>query len=257
MTFEYKLIAAGVIALVALAGGRLALRISADARGAWYLTLGNALAGGIFLGAALIHLFGDAQEHMAAVVDSEVRWVAILAGLGFLLVMLPERVVFAGQPHGDAGSAAAAPPVTQFLLAIVLSIHSLIAGAALGLETDASAFVGVLIAILAHKGSAAFALAAVLRRAGMDRGRIWTTLLIFSATTPAGIVLGALYGSAAEGQAAHLAEAIFDALAAGTFLYVASLEIIDDVFGREARNWLKFAVLGLGFALMALLSLWT
>lgn len=256
MFLEYKLVAALAIAATALIGGRLALRIGDDARGSRVLTLGNALAGGIFLGAALIHLFGDAQEHMAAVVASEVRWVAILAGIGFLLVMLPERVVFAGRGHGDAGAAAEAPPVTQFLLAIVLSLHSLIAGIALGLETESDAFIGVLIAILAHKGSAAFALAAVLRQNGMAHGTIWKTLLIFSTTTPLGILLGAITGSAAEGDTAHLAEAVFDALAAGTFLYVASLEIIDDVFGREARNWLKFAALGLGFVLMAVLSLW-
>lgn len=97
VNFEIKLIAALAIAAVAVVGGRLALRISASTRGAWYLTLGNALAGGVFLGAALIHLLGDAQAHMAAVVQSEVRWVAMLVGLGFLLVMLPERVVFAGR----------------------------------------------------------------------------------------------------------------------------------------------------------------
>ena len=258
MFLEYKFAAAAVIAVVAVIGGGLALRVSANARGAWYLTLGNALAGGIFLGAALIHLLGDAQEHMSAVVDSEVRWVAILVGLGFLLVMLPERVVFAGRGGEDEATvAAAAPPVTQFLLAIVLSIHSVIAGIALGLEADKSAFVGVLIAILAHKGSAAFALVAVLKKSGMAAARIWHTLLIFCLMAPAGIVFGALYGDASEGGTAHLAEAVFDALAAGTFLYVASLEIIDEVFGRAERNWLKFVLLGLGFVLMAVLSLWT
>ena len=256
MFLELKLVAAAAIAVTALIGGRLALRLGGDATGIRILALGNALAGGIFLGAALIHLFGDAQEHMAAVVASEVRWVAILAGIGFLLVMLPERVVFAGRAHGEPNAPLSAPPVTQFLLAIVLSLHSLIAGVALGLETESDAFLGVLIAILAHKGSAAFALAAVLRQNGMPPGRIWKTLLIFSTTTPLGILLGALTGSAAEGATAHLAEAVFDALAAGTFLYVASLEIIDDVFGKEAHNWLKFAALGIGFALMAVLSLW-
>lgn len=194
---------------------------------------------------------------MTAVVQSEVRWVAILVGIGFLLVMLPERVIFAGRGHGDPTAAATAPPITQYLLAIVLSIHSVIAGVALGLETDRSAFLGVLIAILAHKGSAAFALVAVLQKSGMAAGRIWRTLGVFSLMAPAGILFGALYGQASEGNTAHLAEAVFDALAAGTFLYVASLEIIDDVFGRAERNWLKFALLGLGFVLMAVLSLWT
>ncbi len=249
--------AALVVALAAIAGGAFALRVADTEKGAWRLTLGNALAGGVFLGAALVHLLGDAQAHMAAVVDSEVRWVAMLVGIGFLLVMVPERVVFAGSHAVTGAPPAEQPGLYPYLLALVLSIHSVIAGIALGLETDKGAFAGVLIAILAHKGSAAFALSAVLRQAGIAAGRVWRTLALFSVMTPAGIATGVLFGAAMENQAAELSEALFDALAAGTFLYVASMEIINEVFSRDENNALKFGVLLAGFALMAVLSVWT
>ena len=98
----------------------------------------------------------------------------------------------------------------------------MIAGAALGLAQDDGAFIGVLIAILAHKGTAAFSMIAALRDGGVTRPVIMRTLAGFSLTTPVAILLGSLYAAAAEGRTATITEAVFDGLAAGTFLYIAS-----------------------------------
>lgn len=54
--FEVKLVAAVLVIIIAIVGGRTALRIETGERGRYRMTLGNALAGGVFLGAALIHL---------------------------------------------------------------------------------------------------------------------------------------------------------------------------------------------------------
>ena len=52
-------------------------------------------------------------------------------------------------------------------------------------------------------------------------------------------------------------EGIFDALAGGTFVYVAVLDIIDEAFADKVDLGAKFAVLMAGFLGMALLALWT
>ena len=51
-------------------------------------------------------------------------------------------------------------------------------------------------------------------------------------------------------------EAVFDALAAGTFLYVATVDIVHDAFGKTADRWLKLSLAGGGFAVMAVLAIW-
>lgn len=54
-----------------------------------------------------------------------------------------------------------------------------------------------------------------------------------------------------------LAEAIFDALAAGSFVYVAVLDIIGEAFADKVNLGIKFLVLTAGFLGPALLAMWT
>ena len=75
---------------------------------------------------------------------------------------------------------------------MVLSIHSVIAGIALGIESELAASLLVMIAILSHKGSAAFALMVSVQSAGADRARLKRVLAIFVVMTPLGIMLGTL-----------------------------------------------------------------
>ena len=144
-----------------------------------------------------------------------------------------------------------------YMLTVVLSVHSLIAGIALGAETTVSMAAIILFAILAHKGSAAFALGVSLLRAGIPAGRVRRIVLLFSITTPAGIMLGAGLTQLMTGAGEALFEAGFDALAAGTFLYVAISHIIDEEFSSSAGDKAaKAMLLVCGLGLMALLALW-
>lgn len=63
--------------------------------------------------------------------------------------------------------------------------------------------------------------------------------------------------SAVTGRTAQIFEALFDALAAGTFLYVAVVDIIDVEFSHHHSQWLKFALVALGLGLMAVVAIWT
>ncbi len=229
------------------------------------IAYGNSFAGGVLLAAGLIHLLADASDGFAtAYPDLDYPAAFAVATLAFILVLGIERVVpraiqasttspdpeaaamlEAGQGHGLA----------PYLLLITLSIHSLIAGVTLGISTAAGAVV-LLIAILAHKGAAGFALGATFREAAIPiRTRI-PALLVFVGSTPLGVILGGI-ATETMGAGGGAAEAWFKAVAAGTFLYIATLDIVREEFfpgGTNRGRRLLWATAGAG--LMALVAIW-
>ena len=117
---------------------------------------------------------------------------------------------------------------------MTLSIHSLIAGVTLGISTAAGASV-LLMAILAHKGAAGFALGSTFREAAIPPHTRIPALLVFVGSTPLGVILG---GAAIDifGSGDGAAVAWFKAVAAGTFLYIATLDIVREEFFRRRQS---------------------
>ena len=121
-------------------------------------------------------------------------------------------------------------------------MHSVIAGIALGIESDVAATTLFMVAILFHKGSAAFALTVSARAAGADQRRLWTILIIFSTMTPLGIAFGSVTSDMFEARPAAFVEGCFGALAAGTFIHVAILDIINAEMNRLDDHVADYAV---------------
>ena len=115
----------------------------------------------------------------------------------------------------------------------------------------------LLLAIVAHKSFAAFALGVSFEKARLARRRYVLLLALFSITTPAGVLIGAGLGDTLQSDVALELEAIFDGLAAGTFIYVATIDVIGQEFDDGRMRWSKFAAVASGFGLMALLAIWT
>jgi zinc transporter 1/2/3 len=251
----FKAAAILLILISGLLGGLLPLRISVAVRGRILLSLGNAFAAGIFLGAGLLHMLADANEKFESFAgDVDYPFVALICGLGFLLVLFLEKVLV----RDDAlNSLPVEQPLYPFVLFFVLSIHSIIAGVSLGLEQTLISSAVIFIAIISHKGSAAFALGVSMRSSGIPSRQITKTISFFSCMTPLGIGAGAVFADMARSSVAVKAEAVFDALAAGTFLYVATLDIIEEVFQDNENRLLKLILMSLAFALMALIAIWT
>ena len=275
--FLIKAVAALSILVVGLIGGWIPLAAARRPGSRRFFSLGNALAGGIFLGAGFIHLLPESMEAFEEI--SEYPFGALLAAAGVGLLLLIDRVVYE-MPGKRSSEKATEKPVHSLVLLVVLSVHSIIAGAALGLESAVSTSILVMFGILFHKGSAAFALIVSAFSMGADKKRLRTVLWIFVAMTPLGIVLGTLASSLLEGPEALLFEAIFNALAAGTFIYVAILDVINaemssyqDRLARftlstmtggddlpfpteDSDRLLKFCLVIIGLSSMAVLGLW-
>lgn len=264
ISFSMVLLWAGLIAIVG-AFGVFAPWLAARRAGSNAIAYGNSFAGGVLLAAGLIHLLADASDGFAAAYPKlDYPAAYAVATLAFLLVLGLERVIpraMAGGSKGDTPEAAAfleagkRGGLTPYLLLLTLSIHSLIAGVTLGISSAAGAGV-LLIAILAHKGAAGFALGSTFREAQVPPRTRIPSLLVFVCSTPLGVILGGV-AIDAFGEGSGAAEAWFKAVAAGTFLYIATLDIVREEFfpgGTNRGHRLAWAFLGAG--LMALVAIW-
>jgi len=257
LTDQYllKLVFIVVIFAIGMAGGLAAIGAQHSARRELLFSVGSAFAAGIFLGAGLIHLLPDGIEALAGVVTGvDFPLGFLIAALGFLLVTYIEMVYLAGRhgPRTEGGS-----EVTAYALVVILSIHSILAGAALGTEDTLVGSVAIFLAIIGHKGAAAFALGVEFQRSGFERSKYIRLLLTFASMTPLGIVLGAGLDHLLQASYGRLFEGIFDCLAAGTFLYIAIIEIIGKEFANRTARQFKFAMLCAGIGLMSVIALWT
>lgn len=251
----FKILTIILIIIAGVFGGLFPIRKSLNKQALDKLSFGNAFAGGIFLGAGLLHMLPDSIDNFKNLgLQIDYPFAALIAGVGFIFVLFLEKVLIR-----EESSILADGKETQFpfVLFLVLAIHSIIAGMALGLESGIASGLVIFIAIIAHKASASFALGVSLVKAGIGKSLIIKTIVFFSIMTPIGIAIGSILSSIDTNKTAIWFEAVFDALAAGTFVYIAVLDIINEVFEQRQKRWLKFFILIIGFSIMAIIAIWT
>lgn len=237
----FKLTAALIIFLIALLGGLWPFIKKAG--NDFDFPLGESFAAGIFLGAGLLHMLPDAtREFFQAGYHYPLSY--LIASGGFLILLFFEHLNHAIKTH------------IAFLTLLMLSIHSLFEGAAVGLSQDFLTSFMIFIAIMAHKGAASFALAVNLNRGRLSRFFAWVGFGFFAVMTPLGIFAGDWITTAT--QLNPLLTPTFTALAAGTFLYIGTLHGLDRaILIRHCCNIKEFVVMLLGFSVMALVALWS
>lgn len=267
-----KLVFLLVIFAAGWLGGALPLRRAQRPGGERFMRWGNAFAAGIFLGTGLIHMLAEAAEAWR-----ELGWrypmAFVLAAAAFALLLLVEHVLFpesahavvhahtGGGEHAGHGDASLPPETfsrraSTYALVIALSLHSVLAGLALGAQHALDNLLVIVVAILAHKSAEGSALGISLAAAHLAPRRAHALLLLFALTTPLGVLLGVgvdHFTSAAPGT---LFEAIMLSLTGGTFLYIAAVDIIQDEFLRPGSRIAKWLLATAGLVLSALLAIW-
>jgi zinc transporter 1/2/3 len=264
--FGLKLVLLLALLAAALVCGAWPLRRSREshARSPRLFEWGNAFAAGIFLGAGFVHMLPDATAAW-----QQLGWTypigTLLAAAAIVLMLLFEHVL----PPEDAHHALHAPSAARFpssgenagsaraayAILTALSIHSVLEGLALGAQRDLRSALVIFAAILAHKSMEGFALGVSLARIAMPRRRAAVLLGLFAAATPFGIIAGTTAG-ALEGPVRLACEATFLSLAAGTFAYVATLDILREEFHEPDGRFAKWLWVTAGAGVMALLALW-
>ena len=233
------------------------------------LSLMVAFGGGTLLAAALFLMLPEGWEH----VEEGVPWADVEAGfvvavaitVGFLLMYLLENLALPhlGHDHeehlGHSGEAHAAESASERAVHqvgglsafIALSMHTLIDGIALGTAVTGGedfALGGlVFLAIIFHKMPAAFSLTSALKADNYSNSTALTYLIIFNAMVPVGAILAfvVLYGLPVWLLGAMLC------FSAGTFIHVATSDLLPVIHRQHSGKVLLSAVVVLGVLFMA------
>lgn len=243
-----KLLAAIAILLTASIAGYLPFHRKMKSATGYDFSRGEALACGIFLGAGLIHMLGDANSgfHQQGF---HYPLAFLIAGISFLVLLLMEHwgTEISAHEGKDARSLA-------WLAFIMLSIHAFVSGIALGTSVLLGTTLLMLVAILAHKWAAGFSLAVQLNKTNQRLRHNVVLFSLFAIMTPLGILLGD--GIASLPHHDGFIEPLFQAIAAGTFLYIGTLHGLKrSVMVERCCNLKDFSFVIIGFVLMALVAL--
>ncbi|OQR99378.1 zinc (Zn2)-Iron (Fe2) Permease (ZIP) family [Achlya hypogyna] len=141
-----------------------------------------------------------------------------------------------------------------FVLFVALSFHSVLEG--LGIGAQSTPAWGVFLAIIIHKGLAAFALGTGMLKSQLSKAKFIAYMLLFSLMSIFGIIIGWAV-NAAESSEDSAAAGICLALASGTFIYVAVMEIIPQEFAHGKSSPKKTLLLVAGYAIFGAIAKWS
>lgn len=147
------------------------------------------------------------------------------------------------------------PGYQGFLLLSALSLHAFFEALSLGAQPDQRTALLLFGGIAIHKALEEFALSSsLIRQKNISNGKIVTILFLFAMITPIGAGIGMGAQRLLEGDKSKLATAIINGFASGTFLFVATTEVIPTELadGKHRTAKMMCLIAGFGAALAAL-----
>jgi zinc and cadmium transporter len=223
------------VIFISLIGSFLPLVRELSQRG---LALLLSFSAGVLLGAVFFHMLPE----IGSLLSESVGW-PILSG--FLLIFVLERFVFVHACE-ERGCDIHQMGIPAFL---GISLHSLLYGLALGAGLMLPQLGPVvLLAVIIHKMPDGISITSILLAAGWNRKKVALLSVLFSLTTPAGALIAYLFLRALSPE--NVAVAI--GISAGTFLAIATADILPQVHRIEERNPLTLL-----FLLLGLIVSWT
>jgi len=242
------------------------------------LSYANSAGGGVILAVACSHLIPEVIEGFADMeLDYPVGMTLIL--IGYILILLLEKVLFQHDHAHDrvpVNNQKAQKNtylieeededvieihkknsiITPIVLVIAVGLHSIFEGIVLGVQTESSGTVSLMIALICHKPITTLFVGIVMVKEKVPNNWFILLAVITCVAAPMGIGIGILI---IESGAPEIVFATLSALAAGTFIYIATTEIIAEEFMRSPSasvRWIKFFFLLFGAAIMLILKIW-
>ena len=211
--------------------------------------VGETLATGVFLGAALLHMLPESNILFKSM-GYDYPFAFIITGAVFLIFLWFEHLGKELYHHQNAEH-----PAFALLAWGMLSVHSVMLGAALGLAHYNSVIIMLFLAIITHKWAESFAIAVQLNKSSMTMNQSLIFFILFSFMTPLGIYLGWYFGHGVETNS--LFDPILMAASAGTFLYLGTLHGLERcVMVERCCNLGDFSFVIIGFSLMAAVAIY-
>jgi len=278
LDFAFLLLAIVTIAAIKIGFGLAPRYFRGDPR---ILSLANSFSAGVFLACGLAHLLPEAVHdfsslHLLQDLLSPEKGAFICCGLGFLLTLLLEKVLMKRPPskdevdeeemtlqgedekkhklHVHSHSFDPELPLLPLILTVVLSFHSFVSGLALGVQSDAHKAFLLWLAIVLHKWVEAFSLGVSFVRAGTSLSSTLRFLCAFAASSLLGIVVGWTLHKSAPKSSTRVMTAILDGMASGTFVYIASVDLIVEEMSIPYNLTAKFLSIVGGFFTFVILS---
>ncbi len=245
-----KWLTLSIIFVISLISGFTTLHIANRYRK--LVSMAEALANGIFVGAALFHLLPDAITDFTYTFHAFASVNAILMTvISFALLMVIEQQIT--RRISNYRHIANVGP-----LLVTLSIHAFITGLALGISNSYAVVISLLIAILAHKAFEMFALVINLHRQLKHKQHVRILFFIFSFITPLGIVIGTSENAFLSLTQHSLLTAYLNAMCAGTFLYIATIHSHHKHHPHHDgyQKYQQILATLIGIALMGILAFW-
>ncbi|CDZ77709.1 ZIP zinc/iron transport family protein [Legionella massiliensis] len=239
-----KLIFALITFLIILLGGWYPFKKRVKHEEHHDFPIGETLATGVFLGAALLHML---PESGALFLERGYHypWAYLITGAVFLFFLWFEHLGKELYQHHNASH-----PAFAILAWGMLSIHSIMLGTALGLNHSNSVIIMLFLAIITHKWAESFAIAVQLNKSTLSRRQSICFFLSFSLMTPLGILIGWYFGHGVETNS--IFDPVLIAASAGTFLYLGTLHGLEQcVMVERCCNLRDFSFVIIGFGLMA------
>jgi len=218
------------VIFISLVGGFLPLLRKLSQRA---LALLLSFSAGVLLGAVFFHMLPE----IGRVLTDNLGWPVLS---GFVLIFVMERFVFVHACE-ELDCDIHQMGIPAFL---GISLHSLLDGIALGAGLILPQLGPVvLLAVIIHKMPDSISISSLLLSAGWQRKQVSVLNILFSLTTPIGAIVAYLFFRALSPE--NIAVAI--GISAGTFLAIATADILPQVHRIEQRNpmTLVFLVLGL------------
>jgi solute carrier family 39 (zinc transporter), member 1/2/3 len=217
-----------------------------------WLSFSDALANGVFIGAALFHMLPDAvSEFQSNNIFSPYLDATLIACVSFILLLLIEKLslLFDKSKRVIIG---------LWLIIVTLSIHAFVTGFALGLMNSLSLFSILLIAILVHKSFEIFALVINISKRCQSPWLLKLISFLFTLITPCGILLGSYSSLLFASHSSNILSASFDAIAAGTFFFIGMIhrEHQQTVLTDSHHQYSNVLASITGVAVMAVLAIW-
>ena len=217
------------VMFISLVGGFLPLLRALSQRA---LALLLSFSAGVLLGAVFFHMLPETGR----LLHDAIGWPVLS---GFLLIFVMERFVFVHACE-EYDCDIHQMGIPAFL---GISLHSLLDGIALGagLMVPQLGLV-VLLAVIIHKMPDSISISSILLAAGWNRRKIGWLNLLFSLTTPIGAVIAYLFFRSLSAENV----AVVIGISAGTFLAIATADILPQVHRIEQRNPMTLVFLALG-----------
>ena len=149
--------------------------------------------------------------------------------------------------------------ISAIIFLIVLSIHSIITGMAVGGNDSSKQSQWVLLfALIVHKGCASMALGISIKKATFSNKFSLWLIVGFSCTTPIGVAIGLGLSNILTGNVHIVITSSLQAFGSGTFIYLSNFEnIVQEFVESQTDLILKWIALLFGIIIMAILAIFT